>query len=38
VIAWAALTAGIVVLAAAWAASVRARPLRRGVASVSDGT
>jgi hypothetical protein len=38
VIAWAVLTAGIVVLAAAWAASVRARPLRRGVASVSDGT
>jgi hypothetical protein len=38
VIAWAGLTAGIVVLAAAWTASVRARPVRRGVASVSDGT
>jgi hypothetical protein len=38
VIAWAALSAGIVVLVAAWTASVRARPVRRGVASVSDGT
>lgn len=38
VIAWAVLAAGIVVLAAAWTASVRARPVRRGVASVSDGS
>lgn len=38
VLAWAGLAAGIVVLAAAWTASVRARPVRRGVASVSDGT
>ncbi len=38
VIAWAVLAAGIGVLVAAWTASVRARPLRRGVASVSDGT
>jgi hypothetical protein len=38
VIAWAVLVAGIVVLAAAWTASVRARPVRRRVASVSDGT
>jgi hypothetical protein len=38
VIAWAGLAAGIVVLAAAWTASVRARPVRRRVASVSDGT
>jgi hypothetical protein len=38
VIAWVALTAGIVVLAAAWTASLRARPVRRRVASVSDGT
>jgi hypothetical protein len=37
-IALAVLTAGIVVLVAAWTASVRARPVRRGVASVSDGT
>jgi hypothetical protein len=38
VIAWAGLAAGIAVLAAAWTASVRARPVGRGVASVSDGT
>ncbi len=38
VIAWVALAAGIVVLVAAWTASVRARPVRRRVASVSDGT
>jgi hypothetical protein len=38
VIAWAGLAAGIAVLGAAWTASVRARPLRRGVASVDDGT
>ena len=38
VIAWVGIAAGIVVLAAAWTASVRARPVRRGVASVSDGT
>jgi hypothetical protein len=37
VIAWAAVAAGIVALAAAWTASVRARPVRRRVASVSDG-
>jgi hypothetical protein len=37
-IAWAVLAAGIVMLAAAWTASVRARPVRRRVASVSDGT
>jgi len=38
VVAWAVLAGGILVLAAAWTASVRARPVRRGVASVSDGT
>jgi hypothetical protein len=38
VLAWAGLAAGIVMLAAAWTASLRARPVRRGVASVSDGT
>jgi hypothetical protein len=38
VIAWAGLAAGIAVLAVAWTASVRARPVRRRVASVSDGT
>ena len=38
VIAWAVLTAGIVVLVAAWTASVRARPVRSRVASLSDGT
>jgi hypothetical protein len=38
VIAWVGLAAGIVVLVAAWTASVRARPVRRRVASVSDGT
>jgi hypothetical protein len=38
VIAWAGLAVGIAVLAAAWTASVRARPVRRRVASVSDGT
>jgi hypothetical protein len=38
VIAWAVLTAGIVALVAAWTASVRARPVRSGVASLSDGT
>lgn len=38
VVAWAVLAAGIVVLVAAWTASVRARPVRRGVASISDGT
>jgi hypothetical protein len=38
VIAWAGLAAGILVLAAAWTASVRARPVRRRVASISDGT
>jgi hypothetical protein len=38
VLAWSGLAAGILVLAAAWTASLRARPVRRGVASVSDGT
>jgi hypothetical protein len=38
VIAWAVLSAGIVVLVAAWTASVRARPVGRRVASVSDET
>ena len=38
VVAWAVLSAGIVVLIAAWTASVRARPVGRRVASVSDGT
>jgi hypothetical protein len=38
VIAWVVLAAGIVVLVVAWTASVRARPVRRRVASVSDGT
>jgi len=38
VIAWVGLAVGIGVLAAAWTASVRARPVRRRVASVSDGT
>jgi len=38
VTAWAVLAAGIIVLAAAWTASVRARPVRRRVASVHDGT
>jgi hypothetical protein len=38
VLAWAGLAAGIGVLAAAWTASLRARPARRRVASVSDGS
>ena len=38
VIAWGVLGAGILVLAAAWTGSLRARPVRRRVASVSDGT
>jgi hypothetical protein len=37
VLAWAGLVVGIGVLAAAWTASLRARPARRRVASVSDG-
>jgi hypothetical protein len=38
VVAWAVLAAGVALLAAAWAASVRARPVRRRVASLHDGT